>query len=151
MAILAIAIPHYPHLLIFSFPLPLCLPSVWNWKIKKRLATMEEEGNKLKNQIQGGSSSSSSGNGGEGFGPLPGEKVIALDENLPDGALEAYWAELRREREVQRGGGGEGGGEEKEKSGKAKRSTIKVWEWMEEGRERGEGRREDGRRGGEGY
>ncbi len=95
---------------------------------------MEEEGDKLKNQ-QCDSSSSSSGNGGEGFGPLPGEKVIALDENLPDGALEAYWAQLRREREAQGGGGGK----EKEEGGKAKRNTIKVWEWMDEGREGGRG------------
>ena len=101
---------------------PPSTPLVWNWKIKQRLATMKEEGDKLKNQS---SSNSSSSNSGEGLGPLPGEKVIALDENLPDGALEAYWAQLRREREGQGGGGG-GGEEKKEEGGKAKRKTIKV-------------------------
>jgi len=107
---------------------------------------MKEEGDKLKNQQQTSSSSSSSGssNSGEGLGPLPGEKVISLDENLPDGALEAYWAQLRREREGQGGGGGGGGGggeEKKEEGGKAKRKTIKVcgWRWGEKAGGRGGG------------
>ena len=139
-AVAAAAMPFNSHLRThLSPPLPPSSPSVWNWKIKQRLATMKEEGDKLKNQEQTSTSTSTS-TSGEGLEPLSGEKVISLDENLPDGALEAYWAQLRREREGQGGGGGGGGGgeeEKKEEGGKAKRKMIKVCGGKAGGREGG--------------
>ena len=101
--------------LLPPFPPPLI---VWNWKIKQRLAAMKEAGDKAKSKEQGSSSEKKESSASPAaVGPLPGEKVIVLDENLKDGELEAYWAQLRKEREE--------GGQEKEGT-KPKRKTIKV-------------------------
>ena len=56
---------------------------------------------------------------GDGFKPLPGEKVIVLDEHLQDGVLEEYFAQLRKEAQEEEQQGGAAGVKEK-------RKTIKV-------------------------
>ncbi|EWM25339.1 hypothetical protein Naga_100196g12 [Nannochloropsis gaditana] len=89
---------------------------VWNWKMKQRLAAMKEADEKPQQ------SEEKSHEKDNMFRPLPGERVIELDENLPDGVLEEYWAELRRERE----GSHEGtDGKQTSGRGQSKRKTIK--------------------------
>lgn len=93
------------------------LHTVWNWKMKQRLAAMKEADEKPQQ------SEEKSHEKDNMFRPLPGERVIELDENLPDGVLEEYWAELRRERE----GSHEGtDGKQTSGRGQSKRKTIKV-------------------------
>lgn len=93
------------------------LHTVWNWKMKQRLAAMKEADEKPQQSEERSHEKDNI------FRPLPGEQVIELNENLPDGILEEYWAELRRERE----GSHEGtDGKQTSDRGQSKRKTIKV-------------------------
>lgn len=115
-------------------------PGEWNnvhqWKTRAKLAAMKEAADKAAKAAgakkDGGEGAAKAMPGKEGtIAALPGEKVLVLDENLPDGALEEYFAGLRSAR----GGQGEGGagtgaagaaGAEGGAAGKPKRKTIKV-------------------------
>jgi hypothetical protein len=114
---------------------------VHQWKTKAKLAAMKEAAEAAKGKGKGGeqkqddkkaaAAAAAAGKapaGGDqpGIAPLPGEKVLVLDESLPDGALEEYFAELRSSRAQGNNGGGGGGGGAGEDGGKPKRRTIQV-------------------------
>lgn len=114
-------------------------PGEWNhvhqWKTRAKLAAMKEAAAKAGKKGGSGEAAADAAQAqaqakeGGGIAALPGEKVLVLDENLPDGALEEYFAGLRSGKGAQQGEAGAGaaaagaGGAE---GGKPKRKTIKV-------------------------
>ena len=107
------------------------------WKTKAKLAAMKEAAAKAQGKDKGadGAAAAKQAKPAEAgvIAPLPGEKVLVLDESLPDGALEEYFAGLRSSgaellgQGQGQGQGGDGIGRGAEGAGgKPKRRTIKV-------------------------
>lgn len=114
--------------------------TVWDWKTKAKLASLKAEKEKELAELKKKSKDDSGAavTPGEGpLKPLPGETVLVLDENLPDGALEDLFKKMREEEEAKeqkksssassfssRDKGGRGG--RKNEEWHAKRKKIKV-------------------------
>lgn len=110
-------------------------PGEWNhvhqWKTKAKLAAMKEAADKAAAKAKAAEkqevAAPKAGLGG-GIAPLPGEKVLVLDESLPDGALEEYFASLRSGagQGRQGEGGGAGAAPAEGTAGKPRRGKVKV-------------------------